>query len=129
MTRQNKVKWIINRFIMLSVALHQRSAIAKLKKNKIINESVVYYKNDNFQEEVWLDKNLKPHFKSLQFHGITISNFGMPVTTQEKDFIVENKNKLEDVNREIENINKEFKDMNWFEKLTGISIRIERAKK
>jgi hypothetical protein len=111
---------------MLSVALHQRSAIAKLKRNRIINKHVVYYENNSFQEEVWLDKDLKPHFLSKQRMNIDCIEI---LTQARENALSANQNNLDEINKQLENTTNELKSINWLEKLTGVSIKIERTKK
>jgi hypothetical protein len=53
---------IINRIILLEIRIRQILAINKLKKNNIINQETVYYQNEDTEEKVYLDKDLKPHF-------------------------------------------------------------------
>jgi hypothetical protein len=53
---------IINRIILLEIRIRQILAINKLKKDNIINQETIYYENEDTEERVYLDENLKPHF-------------------------------------------------------------------
>lgn len=121
------MRWIINRIIMLEVAIRQRIATSSLKKDRSINYNVVYYENDNFREEVYLDEDLKPHFISTQYNGINFSGLGAFVETY-ADPLQKTQNEIDKIESELLNAKNELKSLNFFEKLTGISIKIERNK-
>ena len=124
---------IKNRISMLIIDTKQKNMVRYLKKNKIINESRVYHKNNNFQEEVYLDENLKPHFKSVQFKGINISYGEMFIDTDvgnnKFDQISKNEQEIADINLKLEEIKNTIPTKNILEKIFGISIKIERNKK
>ena len=124
---------IKDRISMLIIDTKQKNMVRYLKKNKIINELHVYHKNNDFQEEVYLDENLKPHFKSVQFKGINISYGEMFIDTDvgnnKIDQISKNEQEIADINLKLEEIKNTIPTKNTLEKIFGISIKIERNKK
>jgi hypothetical protein len=117
------IKWIINKIIITTIKHRQQPAIEYLIKNKIFNKNILYYKNNNFQEEVWLDENFKPHFLSTQYKGIH-AGFSAP-----QAFVV-NDQIIKDVESQLqETQNNIIHQKNILEKLFNISIKIERTKK
>jgi len=118
------MKYIINKIIMLNVWLSQKIAIYKLIKNHSINNRIIYYKNNNFQEEVWIDKNLMPHFTSLQFKGINIDFGDMVMNIPHENKLIENENEIKKINIEIQDIKNKRKNFKL-----PINIEIRKVKK
>jgi hypothetical protein len=121
---------VVDKISMLILDIKQKNMVRYLKKNKIINEPYIYHKNNDFQEEVYLDENLKPHFKSVQFKGINISYGEMFIDTNVSnnkfEQISKNEQEIRDINLKLEEIKNSIPTTNLLEKIFGISIKIER---
>lgn len=116
---------IINKFIMIKVWLLQKIAIQKLKNDRSINYKIIYYKNKNFIEEVWLDNNMKPHFISTQLHGINIDYGNLSVGFPANNVFDKNQEQIKNINNQINNVKEKISYIPEF----PFSIKIEKDKK